>query len=101
MGIHTGSLLSGFSGCWACTGLLVLSVVATPRVDAGDQPELPTEELSADDDPLKQDETAAADIRPSDWTQAQALDVTDVDQGIHDRINGQYGLNVRMRIKQP
>ena len=42
----------------------------------------------------------AADIRPSDWTQSQALDVTDVDQAIYDRINKKYDLNVPMRMKQ-
>jgi hypothetical protein len=43
---------------------------------------------------------AAADIRPSDWTQSQALGVTDVDQAIFDRINERYGLNVEMRMKK-
>jgi ribonuclease Z len=46
------------------------------------------------------DSAAAADIRPSDWTQSQALDVTDVDQAIYDRINEKYNLNVPMRMKQ-
>jgi ribonuclease Z len=46
------------------------------------------------------DPSAAADIRPSDWTQSQALDVTDVDQVIYDRINEKYDLNVPMRMKQ-
>jgi ribonuclease Z len=46
------------------------------------------------------DESAAADIRPSDWTQSQALDVTDVDQAIYDRINEKYNLKVPMRMKQ-
>lgn len=46
------------------------------------------------------DRSAAANIRPSDWTQSQALDVTDVDQAIFDRINEKYDLNVPMRMKQ-
>ena len=46
------------------------------------------------------DPSAAADIRPSDWTQSQALDVTEVDQAIYDRINEKYDLNVPMRMKQ-
>jgi hypothetical protein len=46
------------------------------------------------------DTAAAANIRPSDWVQGQALDVTDVDQAIYDRINEQYGLDVKMRMKE-
>jgi ribonuclease Z len=46
------------------------------------------------------DTAAAANIRPSDWIQGQALDVTDVDQAIYDRINEQYGLDVKMRMKE-
>jgi ribonuclease Z len=46
------------------------------------------------------DRAAAANVRPSDWTQAQALDVTDVDQEIFDRINRKYKTNVPMRMKQ-
>ena len=46
------------------------------------------------------DASAAADVRPSDWTQSQALDVTDVDQAIYDRINEKYDLDVQMRMKQ-
>jgi hypothetical protein len=46
------------------------------------------------------DTSAAADIRSSDWTQSQALDVTDVDQAIFDRINERYGLNVETRMKK-
>jgi ribonuclease Z len=46
------------------------------------------------------DEAAAANVRPSDWTQSKALDVTDVDQAIYDRINKEYDLDVKMRMKQ-
>jgi ribonuclease Z len=46
------------------------------------------------------DTAAAANIRPSDWVQGQALNVTDVDQAIYDRINKKYGLDVKMRMKQ-
>ena len=46
------------------------------------------------------DPSAAADIRPSDWTQSQALNVTDVDQAIYDRINERYDLDEQMRMKQ-
>jgi len=46
------------------------------------------------------DSSAAADIRPSDWTQSQAFEVTDVDQAIYDRINKKYDLDVKMRMKQ-
>jgi hypothetical protein len=42
---------------------------------------------------------AAADIRSSDWVQGQALDVTDVDQAIYDRINEKYGLDVQVSMK--
>jgi ribonuclease Z len=45
------------------------------------------------------DDAAAANDRPSDWTQSQALDVTDVDQAIYDRINKEYNLDVKMRMK--
>ena len=41
----------------------------------------------------------AAGIAPSDWMQAQSLDVTDVDQAIYDRINEAYGTDVKMRMK--
>jgi ribonuclease Z len=46
------------------------------------------------------DPKAAEGIAPSDWMQAQSLDVTDVDQAIYDRINAKYGTNVQMRMKQ-
>jgi ribonuclease Z len=46
------------------------------------------------------DPRAAADIRPSDWTQSQALNVIDVDQKIYDRINEKYGTNFEMRMKK-
>ncbi len=46
------------------------------------------------------DPKLAANVRPSDWTQSQAFDVTDVDQAIYDRINEKYDLNVPMRMKQ-
>jgi hypothetical protein len=42
---------------------------------------------------------AAADIRSSDWVQGQALDVTDVDQAIYDRINEKYGLDVQVSMR--
>ena len=42
----------------------------------------------------------AAGIAPSDWMQAQSLDVTDIDQAIYDRINAKYGINVEMRMKK-
>ena len=45
------------------------------------------------------DPQAAAGIAPSDWMQAQSLDVTDVDQAIYDRINEAYGTDVKMRMK--
>lgn len=37
--------------------------------------------------------------RPSDWTRDLALNVTDVDQPIFDRINALYGTSVEMRMK--
>jgi ribonuclease Z len=46
------------------------------------------------------DPSAAADIRPSDWTQSQALNVVDVDQAIYDRINKKFGTNIEMRMKK-
>jgi ribonuclease Z len=46
------------------------------------------------------DPKAAAGIAPSDWMQAQSLNVVDVDQAIYDRINAQYGTNVEMRMKK-
>jgi len=45
------------------------------------------------------DPKAAAGIAPSDWMQAQSLDVTEVDQAIYDRINERFGTNVPMRMK--
>ena len=39
-------------------------------------------------------------VNPSDWTQAQSLDVVDVDQAIYDRINKKYGTNHEMRMKK-
>jgi ribonuclease Z len=39
-------------------------------------------------------------VNPSDSTQLQALNVTDVDQAIYDRINKKYGTNVEMRMKK-
>jgi ribonuclease Z len=46
------------------------------------------------------DPKAGADIRPSDWTQSQALNVTDIDQAIYDRINKRYGTDIEMRMKK-
>ena len=38
-------------------------------------------------------------VKPSDWLQSNAFDVTDMDQAIYDRINEQYGLDIEMRMK--
>lgn len=46
------------------------------------------------------DPGAGAFFAPSDWTQSQAVDVTDADQAIYDRINEKYNLDVPMRMKQ-
>ena len=46
------------------------------------------------------DRKAAAGVSPSDWMQAQALDVTAIDQAVFDRINERYGTNVEMRMKK-
>ncbi len=56
-------------------------------------------ELLGPNDRVRPPAGAAADVRPSDWTQSQARNVTDIDQAIYDQINKKSEANVEMRMK--